>query len=71
MARPEAEKVSGMSLTEQGGGSEEWAAMNHENREAMREWKRSPDKRVNKGKEHVGVPMTEVLFEMPQVQYVD
>ena len=71
MARPEAEKRSGVSLTKQGGGSDEWSAMNTENKNAMRTWKKSPDKRVNKGKKHVGVPMTEVPVLMPQVQCVD
>ena len=71
MARPEAEKRSGMSLTKQGGGSDEWSTMNSKNKRAMQTWKKSPDQRVNKGKKNVGVPMREVPLEMPQVLYVD
>ena len=58
--RPEAEKLSGMSLTTVGGGSNEWNQMNTRNRDLMKRWRQSPDLAVNKGKTTVGVPMREV-----------
>ena len=58
--RPQAEKLSGMSLTEGGGGSHAWSQMNTRNKERMKKWKQSSDFTVNKGKKGVGVPMREV-----------
>ena len=71
--RREAEKSSGMSLTAEGGGSEEWSRMNIRNRDRMKAWKQSPDFMVNKGKTAVGVPMREVDPGVPtmNVLYVD
>ena len=67
MPCPEAEKKSGMSLTKRGGGSVEWSDMNSKNKRAMEVWRKSTDRRVNKGKTEVGVPMIEVPVEMPRV----
>ena len=60
-----------MSLTAMGGGSREWSIMNKANRDMMKAWKKSGEKRMNKGKRTVGIPMQEVPVEYIRVQYVE
>ena len=45
--------------------------MNKANRDMMKAWKKSGEKRMNKGKRTVGIPMQEVPVEYIRVQYVE